>query len=177
MSASSEALKAGLSAPLAALGVDVEDVDVQKAGRRHVVRIVVDRDGGVDLDLVAAVSQRASDLLDAPPLSDQLPGPFVLEVTSPGVDRPLTEPRHWRRARTRLVHVALLDGTVVEGRITDVPSDDEVVVTTGAGDVVISRADVQRAVVQVEFNRKDAADEESADPADEPSADAADDQE
>lgn len=155
MSSSGAALKAGLDQPLAALGVDVESVDVQKAGRRHVVRIVVDRDGGVDLDLVAAVSQRASQLLDEPPLADVLPGPFVLEVTSPGVDRPLTEPRHWRRARNRLVHVTLADGSHVEGRITGVPSDDEVVVTTERGDVTVTRADVERAVVQVEFNRKD----------------------
>lgn len=172
MSASSEALKTGLTEPLSALGVDVEEVEVRKAGRRHVVRIVVDRDGGVDLDLVAAVSQRASDLLDAPPLSDHLPGPFVLEVTSPGVDRPLTEQRHWRRALTRLVHVALTDGTAVDGRITAVPSDDEVVVTTASGVVTIPRSSIERAVVQVEFNRKDAdgaADVVDADDADDAS--------
>ena len=89
MSASGETVRAGLVGPLAELGVDVEAVEVSKAGRRHVVRVVVDRDGGVDLDLVAEVSRRAGELLDAPPLADALPGPFVLEVTSPGVDRPL----------------------------------------------------------------------------------------
>lgn len=155
MSASGAKLKAGLMEPLSALGVDVEDVEVQKAGRRHVVRIIVDRDGGVDLDLVAAVSQRASELLDVPPLADLLPGPFVLEVTSPGVDRPLTEPRHWRRARSRLVRVTMADGTELDGRIVDVPDDDTVVVSTDRGDVTVARADVQRAVVQVEFNRKE----------------------
>jgi ribosome maturation factor RimP len=155
MSASGSTLMAGLVAPLGALGVDVESVDVQKAGRRHVVRIVVDKDGGVDLDLVAEVSRRASEILDGPSMADVLPGPFVLEVTSPGVDRPLTEARHWRRARTRLVQVTLADGSEIEGRVTDVPNDDEVVVTTHSGDVTIARASVQRAVVQVEFNRKD----------------------
>ena len=130
MTASGDTLKAGLIGPLSELGVDVETVDVQKAGRRHVVRIVVDRDGGVDLDLVADVSRRASELLDEPPLSDALPGPFVLEVTSPGVDRPLTEARHWRRALTRLVEVTTTDGATVVGRVTAVPSDDEVVITT-----------------------------------------------
>jgi ribosome maturation factor RimP len=153
MAASGDTLKAGLIGPLAELGVDVETIDVQKAGRRHVVRIVVDRDGGVDLDLVAAVSRRASEVLDVPPLSDALPGPFVLEVTSPGVDRPLTETRHWRRAVTRLVEVTTDDGATVVGRVTSVPSDDEVVLTTEAGDTVISLSRVQRAVVQVEFNR------------------------
>ena len=153
MAASGDTLKAGLIGPLAELGVDVETIDVQKAGRRHVVRIVVDRDGGVDLDLVAAVSRRASEVLDVPPLSDALPGPFVLEVTSPGVDRPLTEARHWRRAVTRLVEVTTDDGATVVGRVMSVPSDDEVVLTTEAGDTVISLSRVQRAVVQVEFNR------------------------
>lgn len=163
MTSPSAALLAGLAAPLGDLGVDVEDVEVQKAGRRHVVRIVVDRDGGVDLDLVAAVSHRASELLDEPPLADVLPGPFVLEVSSPGVDRPLTEPRHWRRARTRLVHVAMADGRILEGRIVDVPSDTEVVVATATGDVTIALADVQRAQVQVEFNRKDEPDDGAGD--------------
>lgn len=153
MGAPAAALQAALAEPLAALGVDVEEVDIQKAGRRHVVRIVVDRDGGVDLDLVAEVSRRASELLDSAPLSDLLPGPFVLEVTSPGVERPLTEPRHWRRALTRLVRVTLADGQSVEGRIVDVASDDTVVITTDTGDVTVPRSSVQRAVVQVEFNR------------------------
>jgi ribosome maturation factor RimP len=156
MTASGDTLKAGLVGPLSELGVDVETVDVQKAGRRHVVRIVVDRDGGVDLDLVAAVSRRASELLDVAPLSEALPGPFVLEVTSPGVDRPLTEARHWRRALTRLVEVTTTQGVTVVGRVTSVPSDDQVVITTDSGDTVLARSDVQRALVQVEFNRPDA---------------------
>jgi ribosome maturation factor RimP len=170
MAASGDMLKAGLVGPLAELGVDVETVDVQKAGRRHVVRIVVDRDGGVDLDLVAAVSRKASEMLDVPPLSDALPGPFVLEVTSPGVDRPLTEARHWRRALTRLVEVTTADGVTILGRVTAVPSDDEVVITTDAGDTLLTRASVQRAVVQVEFNRPGAdpdVDEDADEDADE----------
>jgi ribosome maturation factor RimP len=160
LSASAEVVRVGLQGPLADMGVDLESVEVSKAGRRHVVRVVVDRDGGVDLDLVADVSRRVSELLDVPPLSDELPGPFVLEVTSPGVDRPLTEPRHWRRARGRLVQATMADGRVVEGRITDVPSDTEVVVTTDAGDVTVVLAEVDRALVQVEFNRADAPEDE-----------------
>ena len=108
--------------------------------------------------------------LDEPPLSDELPGPFVLEVTSPGVDRPLTEARHWRRALSRLVQVTTTDGTTIVGRITAVPSDDEVVIATDAGDTVLARADVQRAVVQVEFNRADAADPDESDESDDPAA-------
>lgn len=156
MTSPSATLMAGLAGPLGDLGVDLEGVEVAKAGRRHVVRVVVDRDGGVDLDLVAAVSQRTSELLDEPPLSEVVPGPYVLEVTSPGVDRPLTEPRHWRRAIGRLVHVDLHDGSRVEGRVTAVPSDDAVTLQTQAGEVTVARNDVRRAVVQVEFNRVDA---------------------
>jgi ribosome maturation factor RimP len=163
MAASGDTLKAGLVGPLSELGVDVETVDVQKAGRRHIVRIVVDRDGGVDLDLVAAVSRQASELLDVPPLADALPGPFVLEVTSPGVDRPLTEARHWRRALTRLVEVTTTDGATIVGRVTSVPSDDEVVITTDSGDTVLARAAIQRAVVQVEFNRPEVDADEAVD--------------
>jgi ribosome maturation factor RimP len=118
--------------------------------------VVVDRDGGVDLDLVAAASHRVSDVLDEPAHAGLLPGPFVLEVTSPGVDRPLTETRHWRRARTRLVKATLRDGTVLEGRVTDVPADDQVVLATEDGDVTIDLAGVQTAVVQVELNRAEA---------------------
>ena len=155
MTASADVVMSGLREPLSQLGVDVESVDVQQAGRRHVVRVVVDRDGGVDLDLIAEVSRVASDLLDTPPLSDALPGPFVLEVTSPGVDRPLTEPRHWRRAVSRLVHVFLIDGTECEGRLTAVPSEAAAIVRTDSGDVEIAFTDVKTAVVQVEFNRAD----------------------
>ena len=162
MTSPSAALSAGLADPLGALGVDVEAVEVRKAGRRHVVRIVVDRDGGVDLDLVAAVSHRASELLDEKPLADLLPGPFVLEVTSPGVDRPLTETRHWRRAMSRLVQASLTDGRMIEGRIVDVPSEEAVVLATAGGDVTVARADIERALVQVEFNRP----EDPAAPAD-----------
>lgn len=154
MTSPSAALLAALSGPLEEMGVDLEEVDVSRAGRRQVVRIVIDRDGGVDLDLVARVSQRVSDLLDSAPLVESLPGPFVLEVTSPGVDRPLTQPRHWRRALTRLVDVELDDGSRLVGRISGLPDDDHVLVTTDAGATAVPLARVRRAVVQVEFNRE-----------------------
>ena len=79
-----------------AAGYDLEELVVTPAGRRSVVRVVVDRDEGVTLDDIAEVSRQVSDVLDQ---NDDGMGrtPYVLEVTSPGVDRPLTEPRHWRR--------------------------------------------------------------------------------
>ena len=87
-------------------GYDLEELVVTPAGRRSVVRIVVDRDEGVSLDDVAEISRAVSEVLDQ---HDDGMGrtPYVLEVSSPGVDRPLTEPRHWRRNTGRLVAVAI----------------------------------------------------------------------
>ncbi|MGY1673432.1 ribosome maturation factor RimP [Geodermatophilus sp. SYSU D00710] len=91
---------------VAEAGYDLEELVVTPAGRRSVVRVVVDRDEGVSLDDVAEVSRAVSAVLDR---NDGELGraPYVLEVTSPGVDRPLTEPRHWRRNTGRLVTVAV----------------------------------------------------------------------
>jgi ribosome maturation factor RimP len=113
-----------LTPAIAEAGFDLEEVDVRPAGRRRLVRIVVDADGGVSLDDIALLSQTASELLDAAEVMGT--GPYVLEVTSPGVDRPLTEPRHWRRAKGRLVVAPLTAGGQIEGRVVE--ADDEAVV-------------------------------------------------
>jgi ribosome maturation factor RimP len=91
---------------IAAAGYELEDLVVTPAGRRSVVRVVVDREDGVSLDDVAEVSRAVSEVLDEND-GDLGRAPYVLEVTSPGVDRPLTEPRHWRRNVGRLVTVEL----------------------------------------------------------------------
>lgn len=109
---------------VAGAGYDLEELVVTPAGRRSVVRVVVDRDAGVSLDDIAAVSRAVSDALDA---HDDGMGrtPYVLEVSSPGVDRPLTEPRHWRRNTGRLVAVAVGPAGATEqvtariGEVTD----------------------------------------------------------
>jgi ribosome maturation factor RimP len=93
-----------------AAGMDLETVRVSPAGRRRLLRLVVDADGGVGLDEIAEVSREVSERLDASGAMGDIP--YTLEVSSPGVDRPLTEPRHWRRARGRLVSVPL---TVADG--------------------------------------------------------------
>ncbi|RBY82127.1 ribosome maturation factor RimP [Geodermatophilus sp. TF02-6] len=87
-------------------GYDLEELVVTPAGRRSVIRVVVDRDAGVTLDDVAEVSRAVSAALDEHD-GDMGRAPYVLEVTSPGVDRPLTEPRHWRRNTGRLVTVGV----------------------------------------------------------------------
>src|SRR5499427_4373560 len=86
-------------------GMDLESVRVSPAGRRRLLKLVVDADGGVGLDAIAEVSREASARLDASGAMGEVP--YTLEVSSPGVDRPLTEPRHWRRARGRLVSAPL----------------------------------------------------------------------
>ena len=117
---------AGLVAPVVeAAGYDLEELVVTPAGRRSIVRVVVDRDAGVTLDDVAEVSRSVSTALDEHD-GEFGSAPYVLEVTSPGVDRPLTEPRHWRRNTGRLVTVAVgRDGSPeqVTARVLEVDGD------------------------------------------------------
>ena len=146
-----ERIEAELVDPLAAQGLDVESVEVTPAGKRRVLRVAVDKDGGVTLDDVAAATREVNRVLDESDVMGEQP--YTLEVTSRGVDRPLTLPRHWRRNQDRLVKVTLGDGTSVEGRI--VASTDETASLDVAGtqqEVALSQ--VQKAMVQIEFNRK-----------------------
>lgn len=135
---------------VAGTGHDLEGLDVTPAGRRRVVRVVVDRDGGPTLDDIADVSRAVSEALDDLDARepDLLGGAYVLEVSSPGVDRPLTAPRHWRRGVGRRVQVHLADGAVTTGRLTE--ADERSVVVDGRR---LDLADVARGQVQVEFAR------------------------
>ena len=135
-------------------GYDLEDVRVSPAGKRRVVRVVVDRDGGPTLDQVAELSRAVSDVLDTAEQDepDLLGGAYVLEVSSPGVDRPLTEARHWRRNTTRLVAATLSDGSTVTGRVLS--ADDQVVALEVEGaSRELPLSGLVRGVVLVEFNR------------------------
>ncbi len=97
---------AGLLEPaVTALGLDLEGVRLTSAGRRRLLRVVVDADGGVSLDDIEQVSRELSAVLDRAAAMGE--APYTLEVSSPGVDRPLTDPRHWRRAVGRLVTAPL----------------------------------------------------------------------
>jgi ribosome maturation factor RimP len=102
---------------VSAVGMDLEGVRITAAGRRRLLRIMVDADGGVGLDDIAVVSRELSAELDASTVMGDFP--YTLEVSSPGVDRPLTERRHWRRAIGRLVIAPLTadpgDGRFAEG--------------------------------------------------------------
>lgn len=131
-------------------GFDLEEVSVTPAGRRRLIRVVVDGDDGVSLDDIAMVSRAVSAALDETDIMGA--APYVLEVTSPGVDRPLTEPRHWRRAAGRLVRVALSTGGDIEGRV--ITADDEAVHIDIDGEQRrFELRTLGRGRVQVEFRR------------------------
>jgi ribosome maturation factor RimP len=144
-------IEAELVDPLIALGVDVEAVEITPAGKRRVLRVAVDKDGGVTLDDVADATREVSRVLDDSDVMGEQP--YTLEVTSRGVDRPLTLPRHWRRNNDRLVKVTLEDGSAVTGRIT---SSNEVAATLDVEGAAheVTYDQVAKALVQIEFNRK-----------------------
>ena len=144
-----------LTEPLAATGLDVEAIDLTPAGKRRLLRVAVDKDGGVTLDDIAEATKEVSRVLDGPDGSDVMgEQPYTLEVTSPGTDRPLIHPRHWRRNQGRLVKATLADGRTVTGRITDSDDTRAVLDVDGDGDEV-AFVDVKKAKIQIEFNRKE----------------------
>ncbi len=142
---------AGLIQPVvAAAGMDLESVRTTMAGRRLLLRIVVDSDHGVSLDDTALVSREVSATLDATDVMGDVP--YTLEVSSPGVDRPLIEPRHWRRAAGRLVRVkAAAEGTV-QGRVL-AADDDGVTMDVNGAERRFAYGDMGAGAVQVEFGR------------------------
>ena len=157
--ATRERIEAELAVPLGDLGLDLEAVELSSAGRRSVLRVAVDRDGGVTLDDVADATRAVSECLDSSEVMGEQP--YTLEVTSRGVDRPLTLPRHWRRNHDRLVRVTRADGSVLTGRVVDHDEDPggaaELRVEDPPEDratVRVPYAEVARALVQIEFNRR-----------------------
>jgi ribosome maturation factor RimP len=134
-----------------AAGYDLEGVEVTPAGRRRVLRVVVDADGGVSLDAAAELSRAISAALDG---SDVMgAAPYALEVSSPGVDRPLTEPRHWRRATGRLVRARRAGGGEVAGRLR-AADDDGVDIDAGDRAVRLGYDELARGQVDVELGPK-----------------------
>jgi len=142
-----------LAPVVAAEGLYLERVRLIRAGKRSVLEVTVDLPedeiGGVGLDAISAASTAISAKLDA---TDPIPGQYMLDVTSPGTSRPLTELRHFKRARTRLVNLTLVDGSTVSGRLTEVTAA-ELVVTGDTGETVLPLADVKKGRVVVELKR------------------------
>lgn len=149
--AETESVSSVLTTPLAELGLDLEAVELAAAGNRRVLRVAVDQDGGVTLDDVAEAARAVSAALDESEVLGERP--YTLEVTSRGVDRPLTLPRHWRRNADRLVKVTTVDGEKLTGRITD-SDDDAATLDVDGTERRIGFADVAKALVQIEFNRR-----------------------
>jgi len=189
-----EAVTGVLTEVVDRVGLTLDEVSVTTAGRRRVVRVVVDlhddEPGDVSMEDVATASTAVSEALDT---SDVLgSAPYTLEVSSPGVDRPLTLPRHWRRARTRLVRVVRTDGGELLGRVAEVDDDGVLVLLEPqsvkgrpprAADVGrpvrLAWDELARGEVQVEFRRadEDALGEGEPDDADEHGDDEQDDDE
>ena len=141
-----------LTEPLAAAGLDVEAIEITPAGKRRLLRVAVDKDGGVTMDDIAEATKEVSRVLDGSEVMGEQP--YTLEVTSPGTDRPLTLPRHWRRNEGRLVKVAARDGAGVTGRI--LRSDDQSATLDVDGqEQTLAYADVTKARIQIEFNKKE----------------------
>lgn len=127
-------------------GLVLEEVQVQTPGKHRFVTVIVDSETGLNLDQVTEVSRVISEAMDSAPFMGEQP--YTLEVTSPGIDRPLTAPRHWRKNLDRLVKVTKVDGEVFKARILSA-TDDEVVLDNGA----LRYSDIKRAIIEVEFNR------------------------
>ena len=183
-------IRPAVDGPLAALGLLVEDVAVTPVGKRRLVRIWIDRvlpesaDATttviepLTLDEVADATRTVSDTLDETEVMGEQP--YTLEVTSPGLDRPLTEPRHFRRNVTRLVTLTPVEGPALTGRIVSAGPDQVTVEVPAvkqapARTVELAYAALSRAVVEVEFSRPsvgtdpdDVLDDPDDDPADDP---------
>jgi ribosome maturation factor RimP len=148
----------------AAAGMDLESVRMSVAGKRRLLRIVVDGDHGVSLDDAADVSRDISAMLDEANALGEVP--YTLEVSSPGVDRPLTEPRHWRRAVGRLVKVKVAGEGTVEGRILAADSDG-VTLDLAKGERRLELGELGAGAIQIEFGRIPDAELDQSEDADE----------
>lgn len=137
-------------------GYEIENVVVDTTARPPRITVIADGDDPLDLDTIALLSRRASALLDDPDCAAANATSYVLEVSSPGVDRPLTTEKHFRRARGRKAELALSDGSLITGRLGDTDNGmlRLVVRSNSRGWTArdIALADIVKAVVQVEFS-------------------------
>lgn len=161
MTQQADAVREVVGPVVEAAGLYLEEVTVTRAGNTSVVRITVDLPddalGSLDSDRLGDASRAISAALDT---DDVVPGAYTLEISTPGTSRPLTELRHYKRARTRLVTLKMMDGSRVEGRLTDVLDDGDGNVLVLDGDSRIPLDDVRRGKVEVELKKLDAQDAE-----------------
>ncbi len=141
-----------LDGEFARAGFEVEDVLIDSAAQPPRITVVADGDVGLDMNSIVQLSRMASELLDG--LDSAA---YVLEVTSPGVDRPLTTEKHFRRASGRRVEMTLSDGSTLTGRLGQTQGGMVgLVVREGARGGLAVRGikleKITKAVVQVEFS-------------------------
>ncbi|OBK52331.1 ribosome maturation factor RimP [Mycobacterium sp. 1081908.1] len=144
-----------LDAEFARAGYEIEDVVIDSRTRPPRITVIADGDDPLDLDTIATLSRSASDLLDGSDLLGGIRDRYVLEVSSPGVDRPLTSEKHFRRARGRKVEIALSDGSQLTGRVGETRDRAVALVVRAGRDWTIREVpldEIVKAVVQVEFS-------------------------
>jgi ribosome maturation factor RimP len=139
-----EDISAAITPALEALGFYLEDVTITSAGRRSMLTVIVDGDTHLSLDQVTSATKAIGEIVES--IQSLGETPFTLEVTSPGLDRPLTKVRHWQKNINRLVKVVLQDGSEVKGRINEVNESSSVV-----GEIKVNYSDIKRATLEVEF--------------------------
>ena len=142
-----EQVLAVITPAIESLGFYIEDITITSAGKRSMLTVIVDGDTHLSLDQVTVATKAISEIVENLPTLGN--NPFTLEVTSPGLDRPLTKPRHWRKNQDRLIKIILNDGKEVTGRIKD---SNESSVTVDQQE--ISFADIKRATLEIEFKKE-----------------------
>ena len=139
-----EEISAAIRPAIEATGNYLEELTITSAGKVKILTVIVDSESHLNLDQVTAVTKSISEIVEAlPALGDT---PFTLEVTSPGLDRPLTKPRHWRKNLNRLVKITMTSGALIEGRIVEVTES-----TAMVGSEIVSFEDIKRATLEIEF--------------------------
>ncbi len=131
---------------LTSLGFYLEDLNITTAGKRSLLTVIVDADRHLSLDEVTVATKAISEIVENIPALGSTP--FTLEVTSPGIDRPLTKPRHWRKNINRLVKIILLDGSQITGRIKQAGESAATI-----DEIVINYLDIKRANLEIEFKQ------------------------
>ncbi len=141
-----EEISAAITPALSDLGFYLEDITITSAGRRSMLTVIVDGDTHLSLDQVTVATKAIGEIVENIQSLGQ--APFTLEVTSPGLDRPLTKPRHWRKNIYRLVKIVLLDGNEVKGRVKDATE-----VSATVDEQVVKFSDIKRATLEIEFKQ------------------------
>jgi ribosome maturation factor RimP len=139
-----EDISAAIRPIIEASGNYLEELTITSAGKVKILTVIVDSDSHLNLDQITAVTKEISEVIET--LEELGDSAFTLEVTSPGIDRPLTKPRHWRKNFDRLVKITMTSGKDIQGRIGEATETNVLV-----GDQKVSFEDIKRAVLEIEF--------------------------